>query len=111
MIIQAHAEAGHDILKNIEFPWPIANMVWQHHERWDGSGYPQKLKGEDICLGARIIAVADTFDAITSHRPYRPGRSNAMAIEELRRGKGTAYDPKVIDAAIPLLEALENEPL
>lgn len=105
MIIQSHAEAGHDILKNIGFPWPIADMVWQHHERWDGSGYPQKLKGEDICLGARIIAVADTFDAITSHRPYRPGRSPAVAIEEIQRGKGTAFDPQIVDAALPLLLA------
>lgn len=109
MIIQTHAEAGHDILKNIAFPWPIANMVWQHHERWDGSGYPQKLKGEDICLGARIIAVADTFDAITSHRPYRPGRSAAVAIHELRQGRGTAFDPNVIDVAVPLLEAMANQ--
>lgn len=105
MIIQAHAEAGHDILKNIGFPWPIADMVWQHHERWDGSGYPKGLKGEDICLGARIIAVADTFDAITSHRPYRPGRSPSVAIQELQRGRGATFDPKVIDAAIPLLTA------
>jgi PAS domain-containing protein len=106
MIIQAHAEAGHDILKNIAFPWPISDMVWQHHERWDGTGYPQKLKGHDICLGARIIAVADTFDAITSHRPYRPGRSAGVAIQELRLGRGTAFDPDIIDVAIPLLEAM-----
>lgn len=105
MIIQAHADAGHDILKNIGFPWPIADMVWQHHERWDGSGYPRKLGGEDICLGARIIAVADTFDAITSHRPYRPGRSVSLAVEEIQRGRGTAFDPQVVDAALPLLRA------
>ena len=105
MIIQSHSDSGHDILKNIDFPWPIADMVWQHHERWDGSGYPRKLSGTDICLGARIIAVADTFDAITSHRPYRPGRPVKLAIDEIIKGRGTAFDPAVVDAAVPLLKA------
>lgn len=109
MIIQTHSEQGYDILKGVDFPWPIATMVWQHHERWDGSGYPLGLQGEAICLGARIIAVADTFDAITSHRPYRPGRARQVAIDELLGGRGAAFDPQVVDAAMTFLETVDAD--
>jgi HD-GYP domain-containing protein (c-di-GMP phosphodiesterase class II) len=78
-------------------------MVWQHHERLDGSGYPLALKGEAICLEARILAVADVFDAITSHRPYRPALSIETALAELRKGRGTAFDAAVVDAGLSFL--------
>lgn len=97
-IIRAHPQTGYEILKGIEFPWPIAEMVWQHHERIDGSGYPRGLAGDEICLEARIIAVADVFDAITSHRPYRAARCIEAGILELSAGRGTLYDAAVVDA-------------
>ena len=99
-IIRCHPEVGHEILCGIEFPWPIADMVCQHHERMDGTGYPKGLSGMDICLEARIIAVADVFDAIISHRPYRPGRHMTEALEELRNGRGRIYDADVVDAGL-----------
>jgi putative nucleotidyltransferase with HDIG domain len=99
-IIRQHAQTGHEILRGIDFPWPIADMVRQHHERLDGSGYPQGLRADEICLEARIIAVADVFDAIISHRPYRPGRALQEALDELQRGRGTIYDAAVVDAGL-----------
>jgi PAS domain S-box-containing protein len=101
-LIKAHAQAGYDILKGIEFPWPLANIVLQHHERLDGSGYPQGLKGEQILLGARIIAVADVVEAMASHRPYRAALGTDLALAEIERGRGTAYDPAVADACLKL---------
>lgn len=100
MIIRCHPGVGHEILCGIDFPWPITPMVWQHHERMDGTGYPQGLKGDQICLEARIIAVADVFDAIVSHRPYRPARQLNEALTELCRGRGTIYDAEVVDAGL-----------
>lgn len=108
MIIRCHAAVGHEILQGIDFPWPIANMVWQHHERMDGTGYPQGLKADQICLEARIIAVADVFDAIVSYRPYRPGRDMSTALLELRQGRGTIYDADVIDAALTFLPTVDS---
>lgn len=99
-IIRCHPAVGEEILRGIDFPWPIADMVWQHHERLDGSGYPRGLCGNAICLEARIIAVADVFDAIVSHRPYRPGRNLADALAELQQGRGQIYDPDVVDAGL-----------
>jgi HD-GYP domain-containing protein (c-di-GMP phosphodiesterase class II) len=72
-LIKTHPQAGYDLLKDIDFPWPIAQLVYQHHERLDGSGYPRGLRGGDTLIGARIMAVADTIEAMSSHRPYRPG--------------------------------------
>jgi HD-GYP domain-containing protein (c-di-GMP phosphodiesterase class II) len=97
-LIKAHPQAGYDILKDIEFPWPIALAVLQHHERMDGSGYPQGLTGPDIILEARILAVADVVEAIASHRPYRPALGIDMALDEIVRNQGTLYDPGVVDA-------------
>lgn len=99
-IIQGHPQTGYEILKGIAFPWPIADMVWQHHERLDGSGYPRGLRGDQICLEARIIAVADVYDAITSHRPYRPARCTDAGILELIDGRGRLYDASVVDALL-----------
>ena len=101
-IIQIHPQAGYDILKQIEFPWPIAQMVWQHHERPDGSGYPKGLKDEDILTGAKIIAVADTVEAMSSHRPYRPGLGIEAALGEIEQHRGTRYGAEVVDACLKL---------
>ncbi len=101
-IIKTHSQAGHDVLKKIKFLWPIAQMVLQHHERMDGSGYPQGLSGEDILLEARILAVADVVEAMSSHRPYRPALGIDKALSEISEAKGTLYDPDVVDACLKL---------
>lgn len=101
-IIKAHPESGYDILKGVDFPWPIAQMALQHHERLDGSGYPQGLKGDAIVAEARILAVADVVEAITSHRPYRASLGLDIALGEIERGRGTAYDAVVVDACLHL---------
>ncbi|MBW2650712.1 MAG: response regulator [Deltaproteobacteria bacterium] len=101
-IIQTHPQIGYDILKEIEFPWPIARIVLQHHERMNGSGYPQGLSGKDILLEARILAVADVVEAMSSHRPYRPALGIDRALEEISQNKGILYDPEVADACLSL---------
>jgi response regulator RpfG family c-di-GMP phosphodiesterase len=103
-IIKAHPEVGYDILKNIQFPWPIAQTILQHHERLDGSGYPAGLKGEDIILEARIVAVSDVVEAMSSHRPYRPALGIEMALDEIKKGRGSAYDPDAVDTCITLFK-------
>lgn len=97
-IIRSHPETAFDILKDIDFPWPIAETIHQHHERLDGSGYPQGLKGDKILLEARILAVADVYDAITCFRSYRPAVGQETALSELRSNRGVLYDPDVVDA-------------
>lgn len=101
-LIKMHPEAGFEILKEIEFSWPIAEMVYQHHERMDGSGYPQGLQGEAILPGARILAVSDVMEAMSSHRPYRPGLGIDAALAELAGGRGTLFDAQVVDACTTL---------
>jgi PAS domain S-box-containing protein len=101
-LIQGHPQSGYDVLKDVEFPWPLAEVALQHHERMDGSGYPQGLKGEAILLEARIMAVADVMEAMSSHRPYRPGLGIDKALAEIERGRGSAYDPAVADACLRL---------
>jgi PAS domain S-box-containing protein len=101
-LIKMHPQLGYDILKGIDCSWPIAQMVLQHHERMDGSGYPQGLKGEAILLGARILSVADVVEAISSHRPYRPGLGIAAVLEEIINSRGTRYDAQVVDACVSL---------
>lgn len=101
-IIKTHAEAGYDILKGIEFPWPIARMVREHHERLDGSGYPWGLKDDDILLESKIIAVADVVEAISSHRPYRPALGISVALEEIERNSGIFYDKTASEACLKL---------
>ncbi len=103
-LIKEHPQVGHDILKSIEFPWPIAQIVLQHQERLNGSGYPQELKGEDLLLEAKIIGVADVIDAMSSHRPYRPAWGIDKALEEISKNKGILYDPKIVDACIKLFK-------
>lgn len=101
-LVRQHAQAGYEILKEIDFPWPIAQMVLQHHERLDGSGYPNALKDEQIVLGAKIIAVADVVEAISTHRPYRGALGTDAALAEIISGRGIAFDPLVVDACITL---------
>jgi PAS domain S-box-containing protein len=99
-IIKTHPQVGHDILKTIEFAWPVAKIVLQHHERMDGSGYPLELKGDDILLEARILAVADVIEAMATHRPYRPALSIDEALKEIVKNKGNHYDSAVVDACL-----------
>ncbi|HEX2694809.1 MAG TPA: HD domain-containing phosphohydrolase [Acidobacteriota bacterium] len=101
-IIKTHPQVGYDILKNVEFPWPIADIVIQHHERLDGSGYPAGLKGDAILLEARIITVADVVEAMSSHRPYRPSHGIDKALEEIALNKGILYDTAVVEACLRL---------
>ena len=103
-LIKDHSQVGHDVLKSIEFPWPVARIVLQHHERLNGSGYPNKLKGDEIVLEARIIGVVDVIDAMSSHRPYRPALGIDAALEEISKNKGILYDPEVVDACIKLFK-------
>ena len=97
-LIKAHPKTGYEILKGIEFPYDIARIVLQHHERMDGSGYPQGLCDDDILLEARILAVADVVEAMSSHRPYRPALGIDKALEEVSLKKGILYDPRVAEA-------------
>jgi urea ABC transporter urea binding protein len=101
-IIKEHPQAGYDIFKNIELPWPIAEIILQHHEKLDGSGYPRGLKGEDILLSAKIITVADVVEAMSAHRPYRPALGISKALDEISQKKGILYDSKVVDACLRL---------
>lgn len=101
-IIKSHPEKGHEILRNIDFPWPVAQVVLQHHERMDGSGYPRGLKGGDIIREARILAVADVVESMASHRPYRPALGLDKALAEIERGAGTLYDPDAVAACLQL---------
>jgi putative nucleotidyltransferase with HDIG domain len=103
-IVKTHPEVGYEILKSIEFPWPIAQMVLQHHERMNGSGYPQGLSGKDILLEARILCVADVVEAMASHRPYRAGLGIESALEEILQNKGTLYDPDVVATCVRLFK-------
>jgi response regulator RpfG family c-di-GMP phosphodiesterase len=102
-LIKNHVQAGYDILKKIEFPWPLAEIILQHHERMDGSGYPHALKGERILLEARILAVSDVFETMSSHRPYRPALGLNRAIEELVHNKGRLYDTAVAETCLKLI--------
>ena len=103
-IIQTHPQVGYEILKTIEFPWPVDLMILQHHERIDGSGYPQGLKKDQILLEARIIAVADVIEAMAYHRPYRPALGIDEALNEIRKNSGVTYDREVVDACLAIFE-------
>ncbi|HZX33157.1 MAG TPA: MASE3 domain-containing protein [Rhodocyclaceae bacterium] len=102
-LIKTHPAMGYEIIKNIDFPWPIAAAMRQHHERLDGSGYPDGLTGDAITLEARIIGAADVVEAMSSHRPYRPGLGIDAALAELTRGRGIQFDPQVVDACLRLV--------
>ena len=98
--IKVHPQSGYDIVKQIVFPWPVAQIILQHHERMDGSGYPQGIAGAEILLEARILAVADVVEAMASHRPYRDAHGLELAKEEISRNRGVLYDPQVVDACL-----------
>ena len=101
-LIKEHSQSGYDMLKDVESPWPLAQIVYQHHERMNGTGYPRKLKGDEILIEARIMAVADVVEAMASHRPYRPGLGIAAALEEIEKNKGILYDNSVAEACLKL---------
>jgi HD-GYP domain-containing protein (c-di-GMP phosphodiesterase class II) len=98
-----HSEAGYDMVKNIPFEGPIAQIIEQHHERMDGSGYPLAIKGTDILLEARILAVADTVEAMAASRPYRPALGVDRALEEIQANAGKLYDPAVVEVCVKIL--------
>ena len=102
-IIETHAQVGYEILKTIEFPWPVLEAVLQHQERLDGSGYPAGLSGDKIILEARVLAVADVVEAMSSHRPYRPTLGMDMALAEISDNRGLRYDSDVVDACLRLI--------
>ena len=104
VLVRNHVVSSYEILKGIKFPWPIADMVHQHHERLDGTGYPLGLKGGEILFGARIMAVADVVEAMASHRPYRPGLGMEVALGEIKKGRGSLYDTAVVDACLKLFQ-------
>jgi putative nucleotidyltransferase with HDIG domain len=101
-LIKTHSQSAYDVLRTIDFPWPVANIVLQHHERMDGSGYPQGLVGDAILMEARILAVADVVEAMSSHRPYRAALGIEAALAEVERGRGVLYDVLVVDACLDL---------
>jgi len=106
-IIKAHAQAGYNILKGIEFPWPVATATIQHHERLDGSGYPHGISEDAIIMEARILAVADVVEAMATHRPYRPALGPEIALKEIADNSGTRYDPSVVEVCKALFEKKE----
>lgn len=99
-LVKSHPQVGYEILKTIDFPWPVAEIEIQHHERMDGSGYPNGLKGDEILLEARIVGVADVVESMSSHRPYRPALGIEKALEEIKAGRGRLYDERVVDACL-----------
>jgi putative nucleotidyltransferase with HDIG domain len=101
-IVKTHARASYDILKSIEFPWPVAQIVIQHHEKLNGSGYPSGLKGDEILMEARILCVADIVEAMSSHRPYRPALGIDVALGDMLTNKGVLYDPNAVDSCVKL---------
>ncbi|HOS13047.1 MAG TPA: HD-GYP domain-containing protein [Smithella sp.] len=101
-LIKTHSQSGYDILQDIEFPWPVAQIVCEHHERINGSGYPNHLKGDEILLESRILSVADVVEAIASHRPYRASLGIDAALAEIEKNKGVLYDAGVVDACLRL---------
>jgi HD-GYP domain-containing protein (c-di-GMP phosphodiesterase class II) len=100
--LKTHPRTGHDIIKGIDFPWPLADMVLHHHEYLDGSGYPDGLKENQISLESRILAVADVVEAMASHRPYRPAWGKERVLWEIEEGKATLYDPEAVDCCLKI---------
>ncbi len=109
-LVRSHSRVGYEIVKDIPLPWPVADMILQHHERLDGSGYPQGLTGGAIIEEARILAVADVLEAMCTHRPYRPAPGKAAALAEIRQGRGRLYDPAAVDAAIAVMDTVDLNP-
>jgi putative nucleotidyltransferase with HDIG domain len=108
-LIKRHPESGYEILKEIDFPWPIATIVQQHHERLDGSGYPKGLRGDEIIYEARILAIADVIEAMASHRPYRPSMGIEIALREVESNSGLLFDSTIVDVALKLFHDKEYQ--
>ena len=106
-LIKRHPQVAYDILKQIDFPWPLDQIVLQHHEKIDGSGYPQGISGDEILLESKILCVADVVETMETHRPYRPSLGRSAAIEEIRKNRGILYDPEVVDACLRLFQDKE----
>jgi HD-GYP domain-containing protein (c-di-GMP phosphodiesterase class II) len=103
-IIKTHPKVDSEIVEGIDFPWPVSRAVLQHHERMDGTGYPSGLKGDEIIVEARILAVADVVEAMSSHRPYRPARGIDEALAEIAKGSGSRFDRDVAEACLRLFK-------
>ena len=103
-LIRSHSQLGFDILKSIDFSYPVAQIILQHHERLDGSGYPQGLEGDNIVTEAKILGVADVVEAMSSHRPYRPALGIDITLKEISQNRGILYDPEVVDACLRLFK-------
>ena len=103
-IVKSHSKAGYEILRTIEFPWPVAKTVLQHHEKLDGSSYPNGLTGDDIIIEAKILCVADVIEAMSTHRPYRPALSIEKALEEIIKNKSIKYDASAVDACVKIIK-------
>jgi len=101
-LVKEHSQSGYEMLKHVDSPWPLAEIVQQHHERLDGSGYPNRLKNGEILMEARIMAVADVVEAMASHRPYRASLGIDTALEEIEKNKGVLFDDQVVDACLKL---------
>jgi len=108
-VVKKHSEVGYEIMKNISFPWPIAEIALQHHERLDGSGYPRGLNGDDILIESKIIATADVVEAMSSHRPYRPAMGIEVALAEIVNNRGLKFQPESVDACIKVLKRLDGK--
>ncbi len=106
-LVRSHARRGYEILKDTTFPWPVAEMALQHHERLDGSGYPEGISGDEIILEARILGVCDVVESMGSHRPYRPARNQEEVVEEIKEGRGSKYDAVVVDMMLEIIESGE----
>jgi putative nucleotidyltransferase with HDIG domain len=105
-IIERHASAGADLLKDVEFPWDVLPMIRHHHERWDGAGYPDRLSEHAIPVSARILCVADVYDALTTHRPYRAAFTSEAALDAMRADRGRVFDPEVLDRFARIVRSL-----
>jgi HD-GYP domain-containing protein (c-di-GMP phosphodiesterase class II) len=104
-LVRAHSRTGYEIIKGLDFPWPIADIVLQHHERLDGSGYPNGVTGKDMLVEAKILATADVVEAMMSHRPYRPALGVEIALAEIEKGKSVLYDAASVEACVKLLRS------
>lgn len=103
-LVKTHPTVGYELLKNIEFPWPLAEIIYMHHERMDGSGYPRGIKANEIPIESRIIGVADTVEAMSSHRPYRAALGLERALDQIEKDRDTIFDPDVVDACLQVFE-------
>jgi len=103
-LIKNYPKVGYDILKKVDFPWPIAEIVFQHQEKIDGSGYPRGLKGDEICIEAKILGVANVVEAMSSYKSYRPALSIDEALAEISKNKNILFDPEVVDACLRLFK-------